>query len=33
MVNVRRNHFTARTPRTKAKYRDQDAQTRAEIHI
>ena len=28
---VRRKHFAARTPRTKAKYRDQDDQIRAEI--
>ena len=28
---VRRRHFTARTPKTKAKYRDLDTQIRAEI--
>ena len=31
LEDVRRRHFTARTPRTKAKYRDLDAQIRAEI--
>ena len=31
LEEVRRRHFTARTPRTKGKYRDLDAQIRAEI--
>ena len=31
LAEVRRKHFTARTPRTKAKYRDQDDKIRAEI--
>ena len=31
LEDVRRRHFTARTPRTKAKYRDLDAQIRTEI--
>ena len=31
LAEVRRKHFIARTPRTKAKYRDQDDQIRAEI--
>ena len=31
LEDVRRRHFTARTPRTKAKYRALDAQTRAGI--
>jgi hypothetical protein len=31
LEEVRRRHFTARTPRTKAKYRALDAQIRAEI--
>ena len=31
LEDVRRRHFTARTPRTKAKYRELDAQIRAEI--
>ena len=31
LEDVRRRHFTARTPRTKAKYRTLDAQIRAEI--
>ena len=31
LAEVRRKHFTARTPRTKDKYRDQDDQIRAEI--
>ena len=31
LEDVRRRHFTARTPRTKAKYRALDAQIRAEI--
>ena len=31
LEDVRRRHFTARTPRTKAKYRTLDAQSRAEI--
>lgn len=31
LSEVRRKHFTARTPRTKDKYRDQDDQIRAEI--
>ena len=31
LEDVRRRYFTARTPRTKAKYRALDAQTRAEI--
>ena len=31
LEDVRRRHFTARTPRTKAKYRTRDAQIRTEI--
>ena len=31
LADVRRRHFTARTPRTKAKYRNLDAQLRSEI--
>ena len=31
LAEVRRKHFTARTPRTKDKYRNQDDQIRAEI--
>ncbi len=31
LEDVRRRHFTARTPKTKRKYRDLDAQIRAEI--
>ena len=31
LEDVRRRHFTARTPRTKAKYRNLDAQIRTEI--
>ncbi len=31
LADVRRRHFTARTPRTKAKYRELDAKLRAEI--
>ena len=31
LSEVRRKHFTARTPRTKDKYRDEDDQIRAEI--
>ena len=31
LAEVRRRHFTARTPRTKAKYRDLDAHIRTEI--
>ena len=31
LEDVRRRHFTARTPRTKAKYRDLDTQIRTEI--
>ena len=31
LEDVRRKHFTARTPRTKGKYRDHDAQIRTEI--
>ena len=31
LEDVRRRHFTARTPKTKAKYRDLDAQIRTEI--
>ena len=31
LEDVRRRHFTARTPKTKAKYRARDAQIRAEI--
>ena len=31
LEEVRRRHFTARTPRTKTKYRELDAQIRAEI--
>ena len=31
LEEVRRRHFTARTPRTKAKYRELDAQIRTEI--
>ena len=31
LTSVRRKHFTARTPRTKDKYREQDTQIRTEI--
>ncbi len=31
LANVRQRHFSARTPNTKAKYREKDAQLRAEL--
>ena len=31
LADVRRKHFTARTPRTKKKYRDRDAEIRANL--
>ena len=31
LAEVRRRHFTARTPRTKERYRQRDAELRAEI--